>query len=345
MAGGLSACSNCIKCVCRNNLHICYLVSLIIIICYLHITSDGRFLAKSLQPMWSQVRRNHTNPRSNVPRTLNISRVISPFRYQPILQPTEVDSWKIFTACIVHSAAENFSLRMRIRYTWGKTKGVTSLCERTVFVLGRPISNTAYKAVVNESLLYQDILMGDFTDSYKNLMLKARTALQYATNHFSQASFVLKVDDDIFVNIEKVGSYLQSMLNQENFISCHVWHQSGVFRDKKSKLYVPRTLYKPDIYPAFCSGSAYVMSYGVVSILDEYVNYVINLPVDDVTITGLARCKAGNIKLIDNVDNYLLYKSTQTIRDNVNSKPFHYIHNMNSDVYYQLWHSTRSIST
>lgn len=63
--------------------------------------------------------------------------------------------------------------------------------------------------VVEESRTYGDILQEDFTDSYMNLTLKSVMALKWTSTHCQQAQYLLKTDDDIFVNVPTLLTYLQ----------------------------------------------------------------------------------------------------------------------------------------
>ena len=52
--------------------------------------------------------------------------------------------------------------------------------------------------------------MEDFHDTYLNLTLKTTFLLKWVTARCSNAKFVFKVDDDVFVNPEKLWSTLES---------------------------------------------------------------------------------------------------------------------------------------
>ena len=63
--------------------------------------------------------------------------------------------------------------------------------------------------VVEESRTYGDILQEDFVDSYMNLTLKSVMGLKWASTYCSQTQYLLKTDDDIFVNVPVLLTYLQ----------------------------------------------------------------------------------------------------------------------------------------
>lgn len=70
----------------------------------------------------------------------------------------------------VHSTPENFKRRLSIRETWARRSMFKDL--RIVFMLGRTHNQVAKKSLSLEAQYYNDIVMEDFDDSYKNLTYK-----------------------------------------------------------------------------------------------------------------------------------------------------------------------------
>ena len=70
----------------------------------------------------------------------------------------------------VHSTPENFKRRLSIRETWARRSMFKDL--RVVFMLGRTHNKVAKKNLILEAQYYNDIVMEDFDDSYKNLTYK-----------------------------------------------------------------------------------------------------------------------------------------------------------------------------
>ena len=66
------------------------------------------------------------------------------------------------------------------------------------------------KSVTTEAEDNNDIVLEDFHDTYLNLTLKTTFLLKWVTSRCSNAKFVFKVDDDVFVNPEKLWSTLES---------------------------------------------------------------------------------------------------------------------------------------
>ncbi|NWI48558.1 B3GT4 galactosyltransferase, partial [Picathartes gymnocephalus] len=64
------------------------------------------------------------------------------------------------------------------------------------------------REVLRESRQHRDILQGDFPDTYAHLALKTLLLLRWARSCCGGAPFLLKADDDVFVNVAAVATYL-----------------------------------------------------------------------------------------------------------------------------------------
>ena len=125
----------------------------------------------------------------------------------------------------VFSAPANAAARAVIRKTWGgAARGYpgTSL----VFMLGRAgqpdmhvsTADIAFslnsvflqKSVVQEAEDHNDLVLEDFHDTYLNLTLKTTFLLKWLGAECKLTKFVLKVDDDVFVNMERLWATLGS---------------------------------------------------------------------------------------------------------------------------------------
>ncbi|NXO00604.1 B3GT4 galactosyltransferase, partial [Rhinopomastus cyanomelas] len=60
-----------------------------------------------------------------------------------------------------------------------------------------------------ESRRFGDLLQGPFADSYPTLVHKTLFLLRWAAARCPGASFVLKADDDVFVNLPALTGYLR----------------------------------------------------------------------------------------------------------------------------------------
>ncbi|KAI0207186.1 Lactosylceramide 1,3-N-acetyl-beta-D-glucosaminyltransferase [Lamellibrachia satsuma] len=230
-----------------------------------------------------------------------------PFRYLLNTQHA-CDDKDIFVLVYVHTAPSHHKRRSVIRQTWGSRKYYTEKI-KVVFVMGRTNDGLEVQnALEYESDVYRDIVQEDFLDSYHNLTYKGIAALKWVSNFCGHAKFVLKTDDDIFVNMFTLLRHLKSLYNlktnSQGLLMCLVWYRMKVMRTGKWK--VPKSEFKDDYYPTYCSGSAYIMSVDVAIAMHRVSYDVPFFWVDDFYITGLLPLKAGNIKHKQFMSTYVL---------------------------------------
>ncbi|XP_041347338.1 beta-1,3-galactosyltransferase 1-like [Gigantopelta aegis] len=213
-----------------------------------------------------------------------------PFRY--LLNPeTFCNKKDIFIITYVHSAPDHFEKRDAIRQTWGSRKYYLNKRVEVVFILGQVADIGVMTSVREESDLHGDIVQEDFVDSYRNLTYKAVAGLKWVSTFCRQAVYVLKTDDDIFVNFYVFIRYIlptvEFRYGSTRLILCHVWVNMPVIRDKKSKWYVSKEDFSPYHFPRYCSGCAYLMSSDVTERLYRTSLTTPFFWVDDYYITGL----------------------------------------------------------
>nr|XP_053642023.1 beta-1,3-galactosyltransferase 1-like [Cherax quadricarinatus] len=190
----------------------------------------------------------------------------------------------VWLLVLVSSGVANFHRRRAIRDTWGGATPLASSHAKLVFLLGNPHNTDLQTQVVEESRTYGDIIQEDFTDSYMNLTLKSVMGLKWASRYCQRASFVMKTDDDIFINMPKLITYLQEARRSRWITGC--------IKQKKSfrPVNVPAGLPLPPVHPLFVAGAGYVMSGDIVRELYTASLNTRIIPVEDVYVTAhLAR--------------------------------------------------------
>jgi hypothetical protein len=212
------------------------------------------------------------------------------FRY--IFEPTRVcEKQDIFLLIYVHTAPDHYKRRTLIRELWGNPRNFKDVAIRCVFLVGKPRDAAIQDALSMESEQYQDIVQEDFMDSYRNLTYKAIMGLKWISSHCRNARFLLKIDDDIFVNVFNVVSHLRSLVEHKRqtkrLLLCLVWYKMKVVRNPKSKWYLSPEEYKDEYFPTYCSGSAFIMSTDVAIGMYNVSFQVPFFWVDDFYITGL----------------------------------------------------------
>ena len=69
---------------------------------------------------------------------------------------------------------------------------------------------------------YEDLVQGNFIDSYKNLTLKAVLGLRWLSQYCSDAPFAIKTDDDTFLNIFEMVRLMEENVNKSRVFFLHV---------------------------------------------------------------------------------------------------------------------------
>lgn len=117
-----------------------------------------------------------------------------------------------FLLILVCSATEHLNQRNAIRASWGGVRAARGLRVQTLFLLGEPhgtySDQGSQKQLERESAAKGDILQAAFQDSYRNLTLKTLSGLNWADKYCPIARYVLKTDDDVFVNVPELVAEL-----------------------------------------------------------------------------------------------------------------------------------------
>lgn len=137
---------------------------------------------------------------------------VSSFRY-PIQVPPckriEVTGRPTIFVAIV-SAPSYFDRRISVRQTWlahfqnQKINGSQMTLVGYGFVIGLVKDDKIQMQIEKENKKYGDILQIDIIDDYFNLTLKSVSIVNWLNKYCQQVDFVLKADDDTFVNVRNL---------------------------------------------------------------------------------------------------------------------------------------------
>ncbi|GBM28259.1 Beta-1,3-galactosyltransferase 1 [Araneus ventricosus] len=203
----------------------------------------------------------------------------------------------VFLVVFVHSAPTNFHKRQVIRNTWGHEGNLAHDPMRIVFLLGTVNETRVQQQIDEENALYHDVVQGNFVDSYRNLTYKHVMGLKWVTYYCRQARFVFKTDDDIFVDIFQLTTFLKDTFGQtggvSNLMMCYLLRSSQVNRSYRSKWRVSFKEYPARKYPTYCAGWGVLMSPDVVFKLYLLSSKIPYFWVDDVHVTGTLASHVG----------------------------------------------------
>ena len=218
---------------------------------------------------------------------------------------------------MVHSATGNFERRQAFRETWANIHLFNTLNNRIIFLLGKSNNATTQRLITRENGCYGDIIQGDFIDTYYNLTHKAVLGLRWITENCAHAKFVVKVDDDVFLNIFKVLSQI---------LTNHPFTSRTIFCDSRKNDIIHRSEHRwgvgPHIFPGmkrwpfpYCAGFFVVITADIIPELYEKARTSKFLWLDDVYVYGLLAHEIGHVTHID-------IKKNTTYFEGVTSKCF-----------------------
>ena len=224
---------------------------------------------------------------------------------------------------IVHSAVQNDHARKVIRETWGNPT-IPGVNTRLVFLVGQSGEPDKEIALKSEAYQFNDIVQGDFLDTYHNLSYKNIFGKLWVSEFCEQAEFIVKTDDDMFIDLYATyhitRQYLAHPKYLENeLIMCPTWYGAPILRDPNSKWYVSYDDISKDEkdFPVYCTGWIYILNPGTARKLAEVAQTTKFFWIDDTWVTGyLAKeLGIGHVDLreffVMELEKILLMKSAQ----------------------------------
>ena len=181
---------------------------------------------------------------------------------------------------LIPSAPIQNSRRLAIRQTWlsllvnnsfalgrsniRKMKNPYNLSSNMVihhwFVCGHDTKKEVETVVENEIAVYGDILRLDYNETYSLLVFKTLSSLWLAST--MNVHFIVKVDDDVYLHVPKMISWLQTSSLPEKLYAGAVQEGNNlkVIRDPRHKWFVSEQILNNSWFPSYCNGPCYILS-------------------------------------------------------------------------------------
>ena len=258
--------------------------------------------------------------------------VTNPYNYNLVLEPNRsmcahyTQKEKLLLFILIVSSPDAHNIRHLIRTTWYKSN-IANNKYKIIFTVGLSQINHSNEILKLENQKYNDILQADLIDSYHILTIKNMLTFRWINKHCSNTYFILKVCDDVLVNIDELVFYLKNNINYRNTIFGYIWINAYPKRDEQSKWYVSLKEFSETFYPPFPSGTAIVFS-GDLS--KSFYEYALGFPappfsiwMDDVYFGMIgAKLKTKFVDIInsyvpqDHYANYTVKKKIELIKEN-----------------------------
>jgi hypothetical protein len=208
------------------------------------------------------------------------------YNYDYLIENTNICSNTTELVFLIASATEGFKERDALRNTWLNFSRAYAGVVRHVFLLGSSSKGSVNDMIVDENERNRDIIQGSFLDTYGNLTLKTRMGLKWVVEACSYTKYVMKTDDDMWVNVANVMSALLPQYGRmfHSHIGGFCMRRETPHRDPKSKYYIPQSLFNRDYFPPFCSGTGYVTSSAMVKKIYQIADNVPYFPLEDVYV-------------------------------------------------------------
>ena len=234
-------------------------------------------------------------------------KILEDYNNQVLLQPKSGcgDSHQVHF--IVASSPGDVKRRAAIRETWGSVaRGLPwpgknlSLSVRLTFILG--VTNKTNSSLYpQDEEQWDDIVQFDMIESYQNLTRKILLAMQWVVSSCNNVQYIVKVDQDNMANVPLLVSFLKHR-GKNNSIYGYILGPGYVHR--KGRWAVSTEAYEPAKYPAWASGTAYVVSRSAAETILKLCPYYSYVPIEDAFITGV-------LASIGSVDRFHVWGFTQ----------------------------------
>ena len=244
------------------------------------------------------------------------------------------------------------AFRDAIRSSWGFVCKQVEWCSY-VFIVGCTFDNVIENQIKEEHLKYNDILKEPFVDTYNNLTLKSIFALKHFVTQRVRLRYLLKVDDDSYVNIlglqkmlkeniketsneRSIYGYLQRGLKAHHWLpKVHRPTMETIDDEKIHKWIVPRYLYRKRLFPQFIAGAGYLVERENAECLLSASQTVSIIHLEDVYITGLCALKChlkrihhAGFKARKDATTQLLISPFDVLIHYANESTMKYLHNL-----------------
>ena len=141
---------------------------------------------------------------------------------------------------------------------------------KTVFLVGRSSDPKTNYLVTREAAIHKDIVMGKFNDTFRNLYKKMILSISWPLEEKCSASYILKTDEDCFVNIRNLLNLLDRYHVTNGTQPIYVGRRQDdmpVIRDIEDRYYVSEKEFSEPYFYPYVSGGGYVFSGNLLPLL------------------------------------------------------------------------------
>ncbi|KII64988.1 Beta-1,3-galactosyltransferase 1 [Thelohanellus kitauei] len=200
------------------------------------------------------------------------------------------------------SGPHNFDMRQNIRNALGKdsphshvlnnSKPTKEHC--TLFSIGYTSDVRLNQQVDWEAYTKGDVIRVPLIESYRETAHKIILTLFLLNKMKGSFQYILKIDDDIFVRINKLLPYIRKLTESQVFIG-HVAKNKGRVRDPKHKWYVSDLDYPDKVYKPYVLGFSELFRRNIIDRLAAQHSKTHLIPMEDIHISYLVNKLGYNL--------------------------------------------------
>ncbi|XP_011499769.1 PREDICTED: UDP-GalNAc:beta-1,3-N-acetylgalactosaminyltransferase 1-like [Ceratosolen solmsi marchali] len=202
---------------------------------------------------------------------------------------------------VILSHPLNYYARKSIRETWGQFRQYKEI--QILFFLGIRTDFWLQKQVSKEIKVYNDIIQRYLHDTDANLSYKTNFALQWINEYCSEAKFMLKVHDNVFLNVPQLMIFVKTHMKCNNTIFAKFSQNIPyLFWSKQNNLNYFASQYKMPLLPVLV-GDTYLLTNDTVKKLFKKALEKKAARINDIVMTSII---AEDLKINRrNIDKFL----------------------------------------
>lgn len=183
---------------------------------------------------------------------------------------------------LVHSGADQKIRRDAIRNTWLSSAMVGNVSLTYWFIIGGKLANNKVRtSLLEEQKQYNDLmLLWNVRNNYSDLSMRSLQSMVHISMHY-RYKFMLKTDDDVFLNTPIILSELESMYPLERLYWGHFSCHNPPMEDGRWK---EKSWHWCDVYYPYAYGGMYVLSQDVVQLIADNANSLQYYSCEDVSL-------------------------------------------------------------
>ncbi|CAG0891756.1 unnamed protein product [Darwinula stevensoni] len=231
--------------------------------------------------------RERESPPSGIFSSAAVEDLLHPLGF-PIPNRALCEGWETPRLLVlVTTRAQNARNREVIRKTWGHVALRRDVRLAFFAALAPTHDRRVQDSLEEESRHFGDIIQADFIDRYDNLTLKAVSILEWTLNYCANITFLLKTDDDMFINTFQLLDFIDTHHAAINTIFGFLFTNGKPDRNPHSKWHVSESEYPATHYPRFVAGPAYLLTSDTLHPLWKSALPHPFFKLEDVFLTGL----------------------------------------------------------